>query len=436
MLKISRFLLSLCLILGAALPVSQAQTYSQDVADWEDLRGRRNIFALRDALETDLQVSDGVRALGEVYISAFSRDFQHANQTLEFVRNYARVRQDTAFAHEVDKVEQILMREQGRFQALASHLSRGPEAGSVWHKMVNFKAQTLTSSYAAAPEFALQNISPDDARIIVPANLNNTAGTMLFDTGAESSLLSSTYADTYRVERSGINFSMLTVDGPRQTELAKIDSVEIGAVRFGGVPLGVQTQTDGVIGFFLNEGATGILGFPMISRLGEIELQVTGERVEQVVVRRKTSSRRSGDKPNMLIREDKPYIHVALEGQVYSCIFDTGAPRSLFSSAIIARHRATLALEVLGRRQAKAAGLHWGAGAGIRYIKSVPARAGHRELDLRNVQVLEAGGPASDFCVIGLDAVISSGGARMDMQDLQIHFGENKSLTSTAFNLR
>ena len=191
-----------------------------------------------------------------------------------------------------------------------------------------------------------------------------------------------------------------------------------------------------MIGFFLNEGATGILGFPLISRLGEVSFQVDGTRVTNVSVRRQEGEQQSHTKPNMMIRDDKPYIRVTVDGAVYSCIFDTGAPRSLFSREIIARHSDALGFEVLSRRQARAAGLHTGKGAGVRYIKRVPARAGYRELDLQNVQVLDAGGPASDFCLIGLDAVISSGGARMDMQALQIRFGENKPWTSTAFNLR
>ena len=436
MLNIIRFFMLACLILGMGPLNAAAQTGSQDADDWDELRGRRNIFAVRDALDADLPVSDAVRALGQAYIGAFSHDFQTAHQALGYASNYAQVRGDGAFAAEVDRVAQILMRQQGRYQALANHLSRGPENGTVQHQMVMYKADLYTSAYIGAGEFTLENISPDDARIVVGANFNGTPGTVLFDTGAETSLLSDQYAEDYSAQPSGVYFNMLTVDGPRYTQLASLNSLEIGAAKFGGVPLGVQTQKEGVIGFFLNEGATGILGFPLISRLGEMEFQVEGTRVERVLVRRQEGKRQSKTRPNMMIRDDKPYIRVTVDGAVYSCIFDTGAPRSLFSREIIARHSGALGLEMLTRRQARAAGLHTGKGAGVRYVKSVPARAGYHELDLQNVQTLEAGGPASDFCLIGLDAVISSGGARMDMQALQIYFGENKYLTSTAFNLR
>ena len=436
MLNIIRFFVLACLILGMGVCDSAAQTGSQDADDWNELRGRRNIFALREALDANLPVSDAVRALGEAYIGAFSYDFQVAAQALGYAKTYAKVRRDHAFAGEVDKVEQILMRQQGRFQALDTHFSRGPENGTIMHQIAAYKAGLFTSIYMAAPEFTLENISPDNGRIVVGASFNGKAGTLLFDTGAETNLLSDQYADQYDAQLSDISFSMLTVDGPRYTRLARLNSLEVGAAKFGGVPLGVQTQKDGVIGFFLNEGATGILGFSLISRLGKVEFQVEDQRVKQVIVRRQDGKRRVTTKPNMMVRDDKPYIRVAVDGAVYSCIFDTGAPRSLFSREIIAKHSASLGLEMLSRRRARAAGLHTGKGAGLRYVASVPVRAGHRELDLQNVQVLEGGGPASDFCLIGLDAVIKSGGARMDMQALQIYFGENKSWTSTAFNLR
>ena len=435
MLKIRIFLASLCLILGMCSEYAFAQSSSQDADDWDQLRGRRNIFALRNELETNLPVSDGVRALGVAYIGAFSRDFDTANENLGFARNYATARGDDAFGEAVDNVEQILMREQGRYQALSARLERSAQAGSTWQRMVAFRAAALTSAYIGVQEFSLQNISPDDARIIVPAQLGGVAGTLLFDSGAESSLLSGHYAQRYGAEPAGVNYSMLTADGPRTTELARLSSLELGAARFGNVSLGVQTQTNGVIGFFLNEGATGILGFPIISRFGAVDFKVVGTRVEKVVLRRPIAGRRAPEKPNMMIREDKPYIKVTLEGETYSCIFDTGAPRSVFSSTIIARHEAGLSLEALSRRDTKKAGLLWGDGAGVRYIADLPMRAGHREISLQNVQMIEGGGPASDFCVVGLDAVISSGGARMDMTNLQISFGVNNSLTSRVFNL-
>lgn len=437
MSKLKHFCLAVCLILTIDLSGAMAQPVSQDAEDWEWLRGQRNIFALREALETNLPVSDGVRALGIAYVSASLRDFRAAYEYVGYARNYAQARQDADFMQVVTDIEQTVMREQGRFQALAAHLSRGPETGSVWQRMVSFRAETLTSSYLKAPEFKLKNISPDDGRLIVPAQIGGAAGTLLFDTGAESTLLSDTYAEESGAERSGITFNMLTVDGPRITELARLDSLGLGAARFGGVTIGVQKQRDGVIGFFLNEGATGILGFPLLSRFGEMQFHVTGERIEHVTLRRPAGQGdHLSDRPNVMIREDKPYLHISLDGQTYSCIFDTGAPRSVFSSVIIARHENSLSLETLTLRETKRAGLLWQEGRRIDYVKSIPVRVGHREVSLQNVQVLEGGGPAADFCVIGLDAVIASGGARLSLDNLQFYLGENNRLSSQLYNLR
>lgn len=428
MLNLRAFCLSACLIVGGFSGLGTAQSASVDAQDWDALKGRRNIFALRQALETNLGVSDGVRALGVAYIGAFSRDFDIANQNLGFARNYARARGDAAFAYEVEKVERVLMREQGRYQALSARLQKG----SAWQLMVSYWAGTFTSSYIGEQEFTLENISPDDARIIISANLGNLPGTLLFDTGAESNLLSAEFATKYGAERSGIRFDMLTVDGPRSTELARLDALDIGTARFGGVPLGIQTQRDGVIGFFLNKGATGILGFPLISRFGEIDFNVSAGRVQDITMRRPSGLARSGDEPNMMIREDKPYIKVDIQDETYSCIFDTGAPRSLFSSAIIARHESELGLSYLNTREARKAGL----GTKARYLEAMSFRAGHREVTLEHVQAVDAGGPGSDFCLVGLDAVISSGGGRMDMQNFQLRLGSNDSARSQVFNLR
>lgn len=436
LLKLRNFFSVCCLVLGVAQLGAAAQTGSAGADDWDALRGHRNIFALRDALETDLPVSDGVHALGVAYIAAFSRDFRTADQNLAYARNYAIARRDDIFAEAVETVASVVMREQGRFHALAERIGRGRNAGSTWHRIIQYRAKTLSSAYISAPEFVLKNISPDKSRIVVPALLGGVPGTLLFDTGAEHNLLSDSFASDYGARRSGVRFSMLTVDGERSTQLAELNSVELGPARFDGVIFGVQAGRDGVIGFFLNQGATGILGFPLVSRFGEVVFEVSSDRISQVVLKRPAGlDGAANTRPNMMLREDKPYIKVMLEDEVYSCIFDTGAPRSLFSGAIIARHQDGLGLETLTARAARRNGFIWKDGA-VRYIKTVPVRTGYRGLDLRNVQVFDGGGPASDFCVIGLDAVISSGGARMNLDTLQIQFGGNNSPRYREFNLR
>ena len=436
MLNLRVFCLSACLILGSGSGYSMAQTASVDAEDWDVLKGRRNIFALRRALETGVPASDGVRALGVAYIGAFSRDFEIAEQNLTFAHTYAAARGDRAFAREVDKVERVLLREQGAYKALGRQLSQGPEKGSLWQRMVNFWAETPTRSTPGQASFVLENISPDDGRIVLPTTFGDTAGNLLFDTGAQSSLLSSHYASTYNARLSDINYRMLTVDGERTTQLARLDTLKIGAMQFENLPVGVQSQSDGVIGFFLNKGATGILGFPEIAHFGVIDFAVSGIRVETVrfgVAEGRTGAR---GEPNMMIREDKPYIKVEIEDEVYSCIFDTGSPRSIFSRTIIARHEDRLGLSYLSARETKQVGLSHPGPKKADYIASLPVYAGKRDIGLEFVQVSDGGGPASDFCLIGLDAVINSGGGRMDMDSLQISFGLTSSQATRAFNLR
>ena len=70
MLNIRVFIAALCVILGAFSGNSRAQTGSQDADDWAQLQSGRNIFALREALETNLDISDGVRALAVAYVGA------------------------------------------------------------------------------------------------------------------------------------------------------------------------------------------------------------------------------------------------------------------------------------------------------------------------------------------------------------------------------
>ena len=166
MLNLRVFVTALCFILGGFLNVATAQTGSQDANDWIALQSGPNIFALREALESDLQASDGVRALAVAYIGAFSRDFDIANQRLDYARRYARARNDVVFAEYVERVEDILLREQGRFQALATRLGHGAEAASPWGQRVAYWSEKLTTSYIGAPEFSLSNISPDDVRIV------------------------------------------------------------------------------------------------------------------------------------------------------------------------------------------------------------------------------------------------------------------------------
>lgn len=435
MIKLNTLLVSLCFILGAFSPFALAQTVSRDADDWDQLRGHRNIFALREALASHLPVSKGVRALGIAYIGAFSRDFSLSGQNLDYARDYAIAQRDEAFLKAVEHVQAVLMREQGRYQEMAADVARNSPTGGLWQSIVMHRAEKPTSYFMTLSTTRLENISPDQGRIIVRAELGGTTGTLLFDTGAESTLLSRDYAGRYGAKGSGIHVNMLTVDGPRVTELARLSSLGLGDARFGNVGLGVQNQRDGVIGFFLNEGATGILGFPLISRFGNVEFHVSGSRIASLTLHRPNKSIRSSDKPNMMIREDKPYIRVDMEDRVYSCIFDTGAPRSMFSSAIIARHQETLQLKALSPQAAKKAGLFRSAKAKVRYIAHLPVLAGNQEITLENVQILEGSGPASDFCLIGLDAVISSGGARMDIEDLQLQFGVNNFLAYNAYKL-
>lgn len=436
MLNLRAFCLSACLILGSASGYSMAQPASVDAEDWDALKGRRNIFALRRALETGVPASDGVRALGVAYIGAFSRDFEIAEQNLTFAHNYAAARGDRALAREVDKVERVLLREQGAYKALGRRLAQGPKKGSPWQRMVNFWAETPTRSRASQTSFVLENISPDDGRIVLPVSFGQSAGNLLFDTGAQSSLLSRHYAEVFKARPSDINYRMLTVDGERKTQLARLETLKLGAMEFENLSVGVQGQSDGVIGFFLNKGATGILGFPEIAHFGVIDFAVSGIRVETVrfgVAQGRTGAR---GEPNMMIREDKPYIKVEIEDAVYSCIFDTGSPRSIFSRTIIARHEDRLGLSYLSVREAKQVGLSHPGGQKADYIASLPVYTGHRDMGLEFVQVTDGGGPSFDFCLIGLDAVINSGGGRMDMDSLQVHFGQTSSQGTRAFNLR
>lgn len=436
MLNLRAFCLSACLILGTEGTVAMAQSTLRDVDDWAALKDGHNIFALRDKLEGSLPVSDGVRALSIAYIGAFSQDFDIANQNLNYARNYASARRDHAFAREVQKIEHILLREQGRYDALSAALQAGAQKGGMWQRMVSFWADTKTSARAQQQNFTIENISPDDARIVLPATLAGKAGTVLFDSGAEGSLLSATYAKKYNTEKTDINFSMLTVDGPRNTELASLQRLSLGAMEFENIPVGIQKQTDGVIGFFLNKGATGILGWPLIGQFGSVDFRVHGSRVEALSFKASTGRQGTIDKPNIMIRADKPYIKVDVEGATYACIFDTGSPRSIFSSAIVARHERALGLSYLSGREEKQLGLYRKNAGAERYLASFPVRAGHREVSLEFPQILAEGGGPSEFCLIGLDAVINSGGARLDIDDLQLRFGPASSLTSRAYNLR
>ena len=433
MLNLRVFVTALCFILGGFLNVATAQTGSQDANDWIALQSGPNIFALREALENDLQASDGVRALAVAYIGAFSRDFDIANQRLDYARRYARARNDVVFAEYVERVEDILLREQGRFQALATRLGHGAGAASPWGQRVAYWSEKLTTSYIGAPEFSLSNISPDDVRIILPVSFSDVGGTLLFDSGAEGSLLSPEFADKFDAVTSGVNFSMLTIDGPRLTELASVPDLVIGAAKFGEVTVGIQNQVDGVIGFFLNQGATGIMGFPLMARFGRIDFNVEEGRVDTLTFYRPGKRDKRANEPNIMIREDKPYAKVTLDGETYSCIFDTGAPRSLFSKAIVERYQERLALEVLTRKQAKSRGL--GGAKKVKYVSSVPVRAGHREIVLENVHMVETAAPDTDFCIIGLDAVIKAGGARLDLNNLHLTFGSQNNVNH-AFNLR
>jgi len=183
---------------------TEAQPRQNDAADWVDLHGRYNIFALRDVLETDLAVSDGVRALGMAYIDSLSGEFERANQNLSYAKRFALARRDTAFAREVTKVELSLLRAQGRFVELVSaHVDAGDNS---LQARARFWAETPLSSYISEPYFELPNISPDDNRVVVPLMLGGTPGTMLFDTGAENTLLSRKYANLYGAEPSGVRF--------------------------------------------------------------------------------------------------------------------------------------------------------------------------------------------------------------------------------------
>ena len=88
---------------------------------------------------------------------------------------------------------------------------------------------------------------------------------------------------------------------------------------------------------------------------------------------------------------------------------------------------------MLTRKQAKSRGLS--GDKKIKYVSSVPVRAGHREIVLENVHMVETAAPDTDFCIIGLDAVIKAGGARLDLNNLHLTFGSQNNVNH-AFNLR
>lgn len=152
----------------------------------------------------------------------------------------------------------------------------------------------------------------------IPAKVHGSNESFIFDTGANISTVSESYADKLGIRRLDVSFSVSASQGKGvESGLGVLDSIDIGGMIFKNIVFIIipDSKLDfPQAGFKIN----GIIGFPVISAMKEIHLAKDGHLSVPLKKTNKNSR-------NFCLNGLFPIIMATTDDDTLSFQFDTGA---------------------------------------------------------------------------------------------------------------
>lgn len=220
----------------------------------------------------------------------------------------------------------------------------------------------------------------------IPVSIGGVLNDFVFDTGANLSMMSASYAKELHLQLIETSFDLgSSTSITNKATLAVASSLLIGNVELKNVVF--MVLPDDKLSFpQIHYKINAIIGYPVISELGEVTIRQNGTM--QIPEKIKKS-----DLHNLAMNGLLPVIAVETGRDTLSYSFDTGAKQSMFFKPYFDKYRN----EVIQNGKPDSVNLG-GAGGSVRYksyrLPVVSLRPNERSVQLINIDVLTS--PLSD----------------------------------------
>jgi hypothetical protein len=314
-------------LLLAACSSRDAETVKPTALTWSEvleLQKARNYFALRERVEANPSAHDAI----SLYARAFLR---HAfNQP---ARSNATV--DSALATGpipdslVSELKQLQIGNHLRLHNYAAGLAASdailarPELLDSGRLRDLRNGRKMFEAVRAKPAQTFEILGPTTLQLVegrVPVQIMGLSRNYVFDTGANLSVLLRSEARSLgvRIIPAGIDIGTST-DKRVLADLAIVDSLKLGQARFRNVLFLILD--DEMLTFPDGTRIPGVIGFPVIERLGEVRLAKNGVVTVPAVAPVRNQR-------NLALEGFNPLTRIHWAGQSLLCRLDTGANRT------------------------------------------------------------------------------------------------------------
>lgn len=249
------------------------------------------------------------------------------------------------------------------------------------------------------------NVASNKERIIVEGYADRQLVRVMLDTGAGETSLFLPDDDIWPIIRTSRQVEVRKPGyGGSIAQLVVLENLDIGGSVFQNITAIKRLDESHP----LVEGSKRhhfdiLLGAREILKFGGLSMEVAKGKVVAASLGKPSFSGLDTGPPNLLIRDSIPFIRVEIGERTYACVFDTGAGVSFISSDLFSQNN-----ESEGWRRRR------------NTVRRMMFKAGGRNISLRDVQIKDWKNPG---CLIGLDAVVASGGVDVDFEIPRIQFG-------------
>ncbi|UTW56118.1 pepsin/retropepsin-like aspartic protease family protein [Kordiimonas sp. SCSIO 12610] len=380
----------------------------------------RNAFKLQQYVKSLTPEDKSLTAvLARAQVAVLAYDFEHASSLLSQAELTLSGTGDERLKAHVVSLQYLNFAAQGDYQGYLNYAADQPSflppafVRELERRVKKGRVQTIkpkTSTY-------LENKTPKGPYMLFDGVINGNNASVLIDTGSDQTVLSRGHAEKFGLSPVG----EAQVQGPsaefRNFGFSQLESITLGNVEQINIPVTVPIAK--ALDQRVAQTSDIILGFQETYRLGGVKIDADGHTIKGFERFNPAVSNKSPLDTNLLIYNHKPLVKVHIEGDVYSCLIDTGASSSFVSEDIFKKYKKTLKLK--SGKKTRAQLLGEASAQKLKTIKELPLTVNGTPIILK--RVARRKNSDTDYCFLGNDTIKAAGGLTFDFVNMQAKFG-------------